>query len=502
MGGEVETGRLRRRDRPEFAVVALVVLVIIIAGGAIGSRYVPGAARSQAARSGASPSADPHVVRWFVGPGPRTLELLTAAQTFARKFNATNTDGTTLEIDRTAVTDSSAASMDLLKSLIAVGDAPDIIGPVTPGVLNGLSGLLLDLGPQIASNKVDLSVFDHHLLTLLQQPAATAASAQIGLPYAVDPSFIFYNKDLFKKAGLPDLPTKIGQQYMGQNWDWNALASVAARLTLDISGHVATDPDFDSAHISQFGIDFPGMDPRAIGSTFGSGSFMASDGWTIQIPSAWADGLSWYYNALWISHIAPPDSFGAGISVTFSAANAISSGRLAMAVSSASKMSTYTTVGNGAFSGWDMAVIPSWRGVTTSPEEVSTFSILSSSTRQDRAFSAMLALETDPDLSAASDGMPLQSSLKAVWLAAQGQKQAILFPGNHVDWSVLDTMSASAADPSQDSDLPNYSQTVIDMSFWLENVRSNPTISMKDELARLQQALQADATEVGPGPLQ
>ena len=48
--------------------------------------------------------------------------------------------------------------------------------------------------------------------------------AQIGLPYAVYPSYIFYNKDLFDEAGLPYPPSKIGDQYEGKPWDMEAVA--------------------------------------------------------------------------------------------------------------------------------------------------------------------------------------------------------------------------------------------------------------------------------------
>ena len=37
--------------------------------------------------------------------------------------------------------------------------------------------------------------------------------ATVGLPFAVYPSFIFYNQDLFTEAGLPLPPTKVGDMY-------------------------------------------------------------------------------------------------------------------------------------------------------------------------------------------------------------------------------------------------------------------------------------------------
>jgi multiple sugar transport system substrate-binding protein len=499
MGAEVETRRVRRRDRPEFAVVALAFLVVIVAASAIGSHYVPGAARSQAARSGASPSADPHVVRWFVSLEAQTPEMLAAEQTFAERFNSTNTDGTVLVVEALPPGSSQADALDRLSLETAVGDAPDIVGPVTQGSLYRLGGSLLDLGPQIESHNLDLTMYDPPLVTALQMPAGLgfSAQAQVGIPYAVDPGFLFYNKDLFQAAGLPPLPTKVGDTYMGKNWDWDELAAVAAQLTRDTAGRTAMDPDFGSDPIDQFGIDFPGVDARTMASTFGSGSFVASDGLTIQVPSVWADGLSWYYNAMWASHIAPPETYADGIATTFSAATSISSGFLAMALSFPSKIPTYTAGGKASFIGWGMAVLPSWRGVTTSPEELSTFSILSASTNQSRAFSAMLAIEADSPLRETFGGMPANPSLRAAWFAAKERDLALIFPGNEVDWSVLETMDSHRADPSPAADLPNYTASVGDISDWFENLRSNSTVDMNTELAKLLTILQIDANESG-----
>jgi hypothetical protein len=166
-----------------------------------------------------------------------------------------------------------------------------------------------------------------------------------------------------------------------------------------------------------------------------------------------------------------------------------------MAVSSPSKIPTYMAGGKASFSSWGMAVLPSWHGVTTSPEEVSTFSILTTSTNQDRAFSAMLAIEANPELSAAVGGMPVDPSLRSAWLASQTQTQAALFPGSEIDWSVLDAMDSHAADPGSDSDLANYNQSVDDISSWFENLRSNSTVNMNTELAKLLTILGIDAND-------
>ena len=47
--------------------------------------------------------------------------------------------------------------------------------------------------------------------------------ATVGLPFAVYPSFMYYNKDLFDEAGLPYPPTKVGDLYDGKPWDMDAV---------------------------------------------------------------------------------------------------------------------------------------------------------------------------------------------------------------------------------------------------------------------------------------
>ena len=57
---------------------------------------------------------------------------------------------------------------------------------------------MLDLSELIKSNNVDLTQYDESLVKYYN----VEGQGQIGLPYAIYPSFIYYNKDLFAKYGL------------------------------------------------------------------------------------------------------------------------------------------------------------------------------------------------------------------------------------------------------------------------------------------------------------
>jgi len=193
------------------------------------------------------------VVRWFVGLGqgiqPNQIE---AQKAFVKTYNASqNKIYINLEIIP------NASAYDVLKTEIAAGDAPDIIGPVGVGGRNGFGGVFLDLSPEIKTFGYDTTKFPSAILDFLKQ----GSDGQIGLPYLIDPGFIFYNKDIFAQQNLPDLPKKVGDQWNGKDWTWDTLSTIAAQLTLDASGKKSTDAGFDASKTAQFGIDFQWRTP-------------------------------------------------------------------------------------------------------------------------------------------------------------------------------------------------------------------------------------------------
>lgn len=161
-------------------------------------------------------------IRWFVGLDLGTSDAQIAAQkAFVTSYNSVNKNGITLKLEVVPT----ATAADVLKTEMAAGNAPDIVGPLGVGDLNGLEGLFMDLAPQITKNQIDLTAYDAALIKFLQ----IGAQGQVGLPYIISPGYIWYDKDIFAKAGLPDLPTRVGEQYQSQTWDWTALGKVAAQ---------------------------------------------------------------------------------------------------------------------------------------------------------------------------------------------------------------------------------------------------------------------------------
>ncbi len=70
-----------------------------------------------------------------------------------------------------------------------------------------------------------------------------------GMFTATEAYALFYNRQAFREAGLPDLPTK-----MENALTWDQLAEIAKKLTIDQNGRNATQAGFDRTKIKQYGI--------------------------------------------------------------------------------------------------------------------------------------------------------------------------------------------------------------------------------------------------------
>lgn len=68
-----------------------------------------------------------------------------------------------------------------------------------------------------------------------------------GVPQGIQVGVLFYNKDLFDKAGVA---------YPTDEWTWEDLKASAAKLTVDAGGKTADDSGFDAASVNQFGLTF------------------------------------------------------------------------------------------------------------------------------------------------------------------------------------------------------------------------------------------------------
>jgi multiple sugar transport system substrate-binding protein len=428
-------------------------------------------------------------IRWFIGLDPlgTTTAQVEVEKAFVASYNKMNGDGITIKLE----VEPAAVAADVLRTEMASGNTPDIIGPVGFASRAGLDGFFMDLTSEIQKNNVDMTAYDPSVVKFLNAPGG-----QLGLPYDITPGYIWYNKDAFAKAGLPDLPTKVGDQYQGQTWDWKQMAKVAAQLTLDKSGKKSSDSGFDNKNIVQYGFDCQGCNARQLGALFDASSLVASDGKTSQISPFFTDAMSWYYSAMWSTHTAPNATAEATPLLNQGASQW--SGAVAMNVGWVGDIgSLATSAKTSKVKRWDIGVVPSWNTATTSPMTADTFVITKASHNPDGAFKAMLAIMADASLQKAYGREPANKADRPAYFTSLDSILGPLFPGNQVTWSVLDEMATVPASPSPDSVLPA-AQGQTDIDAFYNKLQTTTGLDVKAEVAKLQVTLQKDYAAAQP----
>ena len=193
------------------------------------------------------------IIRWFVGLGaggqPQQIQVQTD---FVNKFNndPANKDKAYISLE---IYDNKVAA-NILKTQIAAGNAPDIIGPVGVEGLNLFIDQLADLQPLIDSTGYDMSKYPAALADFFK---IGKGGATIGVPFGTYPSMLWYNKKLFDEAKLAYPPTKVGDLYEGKPWDMAAVRELGMKLTVDKNGNDATSADFDPDEHRPVGLRLP-----------------------------------------------------------------------------------------------------------------------------------------------------------------------------------------------------------------------------------------------------
>jgi multiple sugar transport system substrate-binding protein len=490
----------RSRSSPRILALLGIVAILAAACGNASSSTSPSASAAASAAPSATPAGTPEptpivtpppvitgpgpnggvVVRWFIGLGAGTQPAqIGPEQAFITAYNASQKD---VYIQYEIVDNTQAAT--ILKTEIAAGNAPDIIGPVGVEGLNLFADQLLDLKPQIASTGYEPTGVDPALVEFFNSLGQNGAT--VGLPFAVYPSFIFYNQDLFEEAGLPLPPTKVGDLYDGKPWDLDALRTLAMKLTVDKNGKDATDPAFDAANIEQWGFESQYMDNynlRAESAWFGTGDLLGADGKAV-IPAPMAQGAKWYNDGVWKDHFIPTASQVA--SALLAGGNEFGSGNIAI-----NEGHTWFTCcvnppeGKKAFK-FGFAVQPTINGTTTSPLHADTFSILKTTKVPDAAFKALTAMVASTELLTAYGAMPADSTKQQAWFDSIDAN----FPSLKLNWDVAKAMLAYPDIPNHQSFVPDYASMRSAMQAFGNAYRTTDGLDMDAELAKLQTTLQ------------
>lgn len=130
--------------------------------------------------------------------------------------------------------------VEKINTQLAARDLPDVLR---------IQGLLVqqwirkdafvDLSPYISDSQIGLTDFYPGPLEQFEWQGK-----YWGLPDTAAPDVVFYNKDMFDRAGLA---------YPDDAWTYEDMRSAAIQLTQDDRGRSADDPDFDPQNIQEWG---------------------------------------------------------------------------------------------------------------------------------------------------------------------------------------------------------------------------------------------------------
>ena len=462
-----------------FAVLAIAALVLSSCGkpaDAPAEADAPAGDEAPVADAPAddAPAGDKVQVRWFVGLGAGSEpENIPGQDALVEEFNASNDH---IEIVVEYVDYEQAP--DILSTQIAGGNPPDIIGPVGWSGVNPFEGLFLDMAPYL--DKMD---FDWSDFTEASVNSYRLEDGLYGIPFAVYPSYISYNKDLFDEAGLAYPPHEWGADYEdGTAWDVDKLEEVAMLLTVDANGNDATSSDFDADNIVQFGFHNVWSDgiKSDCSALFGAGNVVDADG-NAYFSDAWRECAHWYYEGAQEKYFNPNSAYE--LSDLLGNDNTFDSGNVAMVHSYLWYTCCVEDVPN-----WDAAAVPSYNGVLTSKVNADTFRILASTEHPEEAMEVVVWMtgEAAPDLLQVYGGMPARASQQDAFFEGLDEQ----FPQG-VDWQVAIDGLEYPDVPNSEANMPNYSKAYDRLLAFHSLIMSETGLDIDAEVDTLVTDLQA-----------
>jgi len=449
-----------------------------------------------AALSFSAAAQDRVQIRWYVGLGTGTnANQVEGQQAIVDDFNASQDE---IELILEVVENSQA--YDVLATQIAAGNAPDIVGPMGIRGREGFGGNWLDLQPLIDADGYDLSDFDPALIEFYRVPE----QGQLGLPFAVFPSFTLYNIDLFDEAGIPYPPANYGDPYIDwdgneREWNMDTIREVAMILTVDVNGNDATMEEFDIENIIQWGWGSQQTDMRGRLAMFEANNVVDADG-NAQFPDTWRVAENWIHDAMWVDGFYPNGIAGSSELLGGGSGNWFGTGNIAM-----------TSTAHLWLMGWgqadldadfDFAPVPSFNGVATAKLHADTFSVMSSTENADAAWTVLQYMmdERGPDLLALYGGLPARTSLQETFFETyiagleEGYSQ---FDWANMNWDVVQAGISIPDRPSHEDFMPAIAESEARYIEYSQLVDNNADADVDAEIDALIADLQAiyDAAE-------
>ncbi len=326
---------------------------------------------------------------------------------------------------------------------LSVTNPPQIVGPLGIGELH--KSQWADLTPFIEKNGYSLARFYPASLLPLE-----VDHQQIGLPFGVYPSMLFYNAELFEEALIAPPPHEFGSP----TWTFETLREMSLELTLDDNGYAASEPAFDPSITIQWGFDDSWASLREYVSLWGADARILDDPLTQQ-------AIEWYDNGLHREHFIPDVNeseslYGTGIS------NPFESGQLAMFYSHSWFLFREAPYFEFA---WDIAAIPTAPDGSVNPRiHVDAFAIPAAAAHQEevwQVFSWLLAPEQQIKLCRIFGCIPADEALKESTAAAIHNS----FPSIDTD-VIFESIDYAAMMPNPESWLPNDAESLLNDFFY------------------------------------
>jgi multiple sugar transport system substrate-binding protein len=423
-------------------------------------------------------AVEPVEIRWFVGLGGGTSQVHQAYErNMVSRFNATHPN---LKLTLQVVEDIPRAR-ELLMEQFRNGTGPDIVGPMGFQASNAFPDQWFDLSALVADASYDLSIFQPELLDMYRTDAGL-----VGLPFMVYPAAVFYNKSLFDAAHIAYPPDAYGKKYQMPDgsqveWNWDTLAQVARALTLDAQGRNANDPDFDSAHIVQFGF-IPQWECITCFASFWQADRLYDQSNSPVIPAPWRDAWKWYHDGMWGARPFIP-SQAALSTAHFGNGGGFNSAYVAMAISQSWYIGSYMAGGLQ----WDMGALPATTGVVHGRIDADSIRIWKFSPHPREAFDVLAYLlgPDSADLMRALGGIPPITSRQDAVFRERAQQYGFVR-----NWAVLKDGLNYPDIPSGEGYMPNFLEGWDRLLSFGNLLASNGTISVDAEIGTLQHDLE------------
>ncbi len=446
--------------------------------------------QTQVVQVQATPAPDKVQVYWYIGLGagaqPAQIPL---EKDFVDKYNKSQD-----KIQLIPIIVDNKYARDNLTTQLAADNAPDIVGPVGTAGRAAFPGQFADLEALMKEANYDPGDIDPAFFDFYKVEGKLE-----GLPFAIFPSATYLNLDLFKEAGLNPPPQKVGEKYKWpdgteEEWNFDTVAKLARKLTVDKNGNDATSPNFDAKNIVQWGFnsqwnDGPGL--RSMASNFCAG-YPVKDG-KADIPDCWKEAMKWFYDAMWGPQPFMPTK--AAIDSDLLKGNEFSSGKVAMALTHL----WYTCcIDTKNVKSMDVAIAPSYNGKITSKMHGDTFAIMAQSKHPKEAFEVYKYMlnEGAQDLYAIYGGLPARKSQQADFLAGLDKK----FAPSKVDWQVFLDMIPFLDAPNHELGLPNNAKSNTALAKFWSDLSSNGKLDVDTRIQQLVDELNADFAEASATP--